>query len=904
MDPGDLVEFKPGLHGLDEPENLGIYLDRIKKSKSYFLVLHTLQGRKEIKQDHATDRRFQAHVDPDQPASGLTHALKGHVKRARRGDLEEVQEVGDVDLSDRDLWQDVKGLGEASLEEIASAYFGETEPSGHQVNIVRDVLESCQDPGVGYFERAEGRGERWHVLSQEDYRAAKEEAEAVAAVKNKLLTTREIEPDDEDDEVRIVTEGLPLDEAGLTDDDWERLELLGDVMEEFLRYDEHRGGVTLAGTFVHTIDGFRLFTVARDLAEDWTGLRGTISARFAAFLHETGLRDVDELVDIVAQRKVLEHDHFTWEVPDEARRGARRIPDEPPAEEVERRRDLRDLTAWTIDPPDAEDFDDAVTVDVDGDGSATLWVHIADVAHHVEPDGFVDHHARKRATSVYLPVRVLPMLPHRLADDLCSLRAREDRLAVSVRLDVDPGGDVVDHDVVESVVHVDENLAYGTVDEAVEEGEDPFAAMEALARRMESQRIGLDLETDERQIRLADDGVDLELKSSSPSTRMIEQFMVAANEAVARTLRGADLPFPYRCHPLPDAEDVGDFNAQMAALGVEHRIDLPNERPAAGVDDEPEADEDDGEDILDQLEEGGKMELTQGGGVITGVDEEDEAGGADPLPAGGGEDVPFTPGLAQVDPEDRPDWLDPFNEVLAAVDAMEDDRLRDLVGVKTLATLGRALYTGRNMGHFGLGSACYAHFTSPIRRYPDLVVHRQLKWWLQGGDPDEEDPPHDPNDVEELAGHATEMGHDAEKLEWTVIDVALAFLAKGGEWDGAQPGLVQGFSPGAVFASLPGHLEARLPLSNVPGGPWSVDDHETTLFRGEMETQDLAAEVTADNWEEMVDEATGEATEVKYRLGETVQVEVTDVDLVDGEVRVRPASDDADDGSEDTPGPA
>lgn len=894
MDPGDLVEFKPGLHGLDEPENIGVYLDRVKRDKSFFLVLHTLKGRKEVKKDHATGRRFEGHVDPDQPASGLTHELKGYVKKARRGDLEEVPDAGDVDLTDRDLWEEVQGLGEATVEEIAAAYFGDDSPSGHQANIVRQVLDSCERPGIGYFERAEGRGERWQVLDPDAYRRAKTEAEGISAAKNKLVTTRQIEGEDGETEIELV--GVPVDEAGLTDDDWDRLEVLADVMEEFLRYDEHRGGVTLADTFVHTIDGFRLFSVAEELASDWTGLRGTISARFAAFLHETGLRDVDDLVDIVAHRKVLEHDHFTWTVPDEAAREADRLPDEPPREEVDRRRDLRDLDTWTIDPPDAQDFDDAVSVAHHDDGSATLWVHIADVAHRVDPDGFLDHHARKRATSLYLPMRVCPMLPHRLADDLCSLRAGEDRLAVSARLEVTPDGDVDDATIHESVVHVDENLAYGTVDDAVDADEEPFARLEALARRLASQRIGLELETDERQIRLTDEGVDLTLKSSSPSTRMIEQFMVAANEAVARTLREAGLPIPYRCHPLPDAEAVEDFNVQMAAVGVDHRIDLPDERPAVGGTD-PDDEDDGGEDILDALEEGGKMELTQGGGMITGLeeDEADDGDGGGPGPGAGGpaDDTPWTPGLAQVDPGDRQAWIDPFNEVLAAVRGMEDERRRRLCHIKTLSTLGRALYTGRNMGHFGLGSGCYAHFTSPIRRYPDLVVHRQLKWWLQGGDPEEGDPPHSADDVEEIAAHATDQGDDAEHLEWDVIDVAMAFLAKEGRWDGAQPGLVNGFSPGAVFVSLPGHLEARLPLKHVPGGPWSIDDHETMLFRGELETPDLAGEVTADNWEEMVDEATGEAVEIKYRLGETVLVEVIDVDLVDGEVRVRPAPDDA-----------
>ncbi len=885
MQAGDVIEFKSGLFGLEEPENVAIYLERVKRKSGFFVKLHTLRGRQEVKKENLGSTTYDARVDPTLPASEMHEELKAVAKRIRRGEVKAKVDPGDIDLTDRDLWERVANLGEegpASPQEIASEYFDLQTPTGKHVAAVREVLKSCNRPGIGFFEREAGRGETWRILTVEQYHDAKARIQRVASLKNKLVQVHEEERDD--GSIKRTYEGVPLSEAALTDEDREDLELMGNIMEEFLRYDEHRGEVRIPGTFVHTLDGSSLFQNAKWLAQDWTGHRGTISAAFAQFLLETELRSVDDLVNLIAERKVLQHEHFTWEVPPEAEREASRL-DPPDADEgiAEGRTDLRHLDAWTIDPPDAKDFDDAVSFQEHDDGTATLWVHIADVSHYVPPDGFTDHHAETRATSVYLPVKVLPMLPPRLADDLCSLRDDADRYAISVRMTFDEDANVTDTAFHESVIRVNENLSYGEVNDAVEAGEEPFASMEAFARKLKTHRDGLDLETDERRIHLDEDGVDLELKSASPSTRMIEQFMVHANEAVARHLTEHDVPIPYRCHPLPERWKVERYNHQMEAMGLDASI----EPPALPEDDE---DEEEGESILDQLQQGGKMELTGGGGMITGldIDEEDEEDGEGDL-TGGAE--PWMKGYAQLDPEEREAWIRPFQEALDNVVDMDDTDLRELVYIKTLQTLGRALYTPRNMGHFGLGSTCYGHFTSPIRRYPDLLVHRQLRWLLQGGNPEEGDPPYGVDELDTLTEHCTDQAVDAERLEWDVVDVAMAFLAREGRWSGTQRALVNGFSRGGVFVSLPGHLEARIAVEDIPGGPWSVDEHESMLFKGEQESPELAAEVTAENWRELVDEETGEVRVVAYTLGEEVPVHITGIDLVDGKIDVRPVGD-------------
>jgi len=226
----------------------------------------------------------------------------------------------------------------------------------------------------------------------------------------------------------------------------------------------------------------------------------------------------------------------------------------------------------------------------------------------------------------------------------------------------------------------------------------------------------------------------------------------------------------------------------------------------------------------------------------------------------------------------------PFREALTRVKTIEDPSRQGLVFMKTLGTMGRAFYTPSNLGHFGLGSTCYCHFTSPIRRYPDLVVHRQLRWLLRG----KQGPmPHDAAGLEILAAHASDQGAAAESLERGTVDSALVFASREPRWSGSQRALVNGMSRGGVFMSLSGGVEARVGMSDIPGGPYSMDEFESMIFVGERERADMSEEVSAKNWRELVSPDDGEVKLVRLRLGDRTTVEIAWRDYVDGKVAAK-----------------
>ena len=874
--PGDLVEFKAGLFGIQPPANLGIYLERVKRKGAFFVVLHTVRGKQEVKPENVTGRRLQARIPEGELSGDLTPRLRQLIEQVSKGKVETERRM-EGEVSDRDLWQRVKDAEGAPLtpDEIAAAFFETKTPTRGQVGEVKKVLDTAREPGVGYFEREPGREERWRPLTRAQHSSFHKEKDGLQRLRNKLVLVEEVE-DEETGYLRNVFRGVPVADAQLDEEDRRRLAFVADAMRSFVLHDRFRGEHTLGESGRHTLDGFSLFPYLKFLALDWTGSeRVTISSTFIEFLVDADLLGVDDAVELVARRDVLQHPSFGWDIPPEVLRAAERPPADLPDEWLRGRRDLRETECYTIDPPDARDHDDAVGMEEHADGSADLWVHIADVSHYVEKDGTLDHEARKRATSVYLPTGVLPMLPPRLSNDLCSLEPRKDRLAMTVRIRYDAEGRVIEEEAMESVIRVTDNVPYPQVMERLERGDpaDPFVRLRALADRLDRHRRGLAIETSETRVKLSPDNVEHVEKMGTPATRMIETFMVAANEAVARILSREQVPLLYRCHPLPDRASVERFNAQCKVMEVPVRVELPEPpQPQAA----PGAQE--GESLLDQLRKG-KVQMFGGGGfTIKGLEpepeEEPDAVEAAPPP-------PALRGLAQLSPEEQEAWLAPFRRALQEVQRIPDDALRGLVYLKTLGCMGRALYTPSNLGHFGLGSTLYCHFTSPIRRYPDLVVHRQLRWLLRG----RQGPmPHDAAGLETLAEHTSGQGGAAEHLERGVVDAALVFASRQERWSGPQRALVNGLTRGGVFLSLEGGLEARVSMADIPGGPYAVDEHDSHLFAGEHERADARAEVTAKNWRELVDPETDEVVRVRLRLGDRVTVQIKARDYVDGKV--------------------
>jgi ribonuclease R len=350
------------------------------------------------------------------------------------------------------------------------------------------------------------------------------------------------------------------------------------------------------------------------------------------------------------------HDHgLAPDFPPEVEEAARRVAEGERPEPGEGREDLRHLRTMTIDPEDAKDHDDALSIEPLEGGRVRVGIHIADVGWYVRPGSELDREARSRGTSVYLVDRVVPMLPHALSSDLCSLVPDRDRYAVSLLVDLDADGQIESHRFARSLIRSRSRLAYETV-QAVLDGDQSVdmevdADLRALAaaartlRKRKDARGALDFDLPEARVRLdaAGDPVAIERVARLEAHRLVEDFMLLANEVVAREGSGRSLPVLYRIHEPPAADRLDDLRDMLARFG--YRLVSRSVRPR---------------DLLDVLEAA----------------------------------------------RDRPE--------------------EQLVSTVVLRAMQRARYSDENLGHFGLALDHYAHFTSPIRRYPDLVTHRAI----------------------------------------------------------------------------------------------------------------------------------------------------------------------------------
>jgi ribonuclease R len=332
------------------------------------------------------------------------------------------------------------------------------------------------------------------------------------------------------------------------------------------------------------------------------------------------------------------------------------------AEDLAGRMDLRETECFTIDPEDAKDFDDAVSVAIDSEGNYLLGVHIADVSHYVREDTPLDREALRRGTSVYLVDGVFPMLPERLSNHMCSLKEGKDRLTYSVIMTVTPRGMVKEHVLAKSVIRSRKRFSYEEVQDILDRGEGPHCetlqTMERLAGVLMKKRFregSVDFGVPEVKFVLDGTGypVDIVPKKRLMSMRMIEEFMLLANRVVAQMVARGESgprPFIYRVHDLPDPEKTRELMEFLRHLGIK----------------------------------------------------------------------------AQLDPTSSKS----FQHMLEAVRGRPEE---DVVQDVTIRSMAKAVYSEQNIGHFGLGFQYYTHFTSPIRRYPDLVVHRILHQYFGGG---------------------------------------------------------------------------------------------------------------------------------------------------------------------------
>lgn len=484
----------------------------------------------------------------------------------------------------------------------------------------------------------------------------------------------------------------------------------------------------------------------------------------------------DPGVDIMS---IIKKYNISTEFSDKVKEEVSKMPMEVLESDLKGRRDLRDVEIFTIDGDDTKDIDDAISIKRLPNGHYELGVHIADVSYYVKEGSPLDDEAMDRGTSVYLVDRVIPMIPHELSNGICSLNPNVDRLAVSCVMEFDNKGKQINYEIFPSVIKSRIQMTYNNVnsileDNVIPEGYESYVdslrSMQELAKILQdmiTKRGYINFEVNEAKILVDKDCKPLEIKVREQRTgeKLIESFMIAANECVATHIYFMNLPFIYRVHESPKEEKIRSFLSFVSSLGYNVTGDITNLKPTTM------------QRILKQL-------------------------------------------------DDKPEY-----KILAAL---------------LLRSMQKAVYMPENVGHYGLASSCYTHFTSPIRRYPDTTVHRLLHTYLFDGKIDMGTIKKWEEKLVYIAEHSSSRERASVDCEREVEDMKMAEYMEnhiGEEFEG----MISSVTSFGMFVELDNLVEGLVPLRDMKDF-FHFDEEHMTL--------------------------TGERTNVRYRIGERVLVKV------------------------------
>lgn len=463
-----------------------------------------------------------------------------------------------------------------------------------------------------------------------------------------------------------------------------------------------------------------------------------------------------DILSIAAKHDI--NDEFSEEVIKEVEQ----LPNEVLNSEYIGRTDLRDKMIFTIDGDDTKDIDDAISLKKLENGNYELGVHIADVSHYVQLDSALDKEAYERGTSVYLADRVIPMLPHKLSNGICSLNPNVDRLTISCVMEIDAKGEVVNYDIFESVIKSNIQMTYKNVNKILEEDiipdgyekyADTLKEMKILAdilRKNKTEKGYIDFDLDESKIIVNEKGeaIDITLRDRGTGEKLIEDFMIAANETVASHIFYMDYPFVYRVHGEPNEEKITKFLHYVSILGYSITGKINKITPKAM------------QKILEQL---------------------------------------------------------------------KDAKEYSMLSSQLLRSMQKAVYDTKNIGHFGLSSKCYTHFTSPIRRYPDQTVHRLLHTYLFNKNLNIDTIRYWENRLPFIAEHSSLKERNSIECEREVDDMKKAEYMEKHIGEKFQ-GVISGVMSFGIFVELPNLIEGLVHVEDMKGDFYTYDESSFALI--------------------------------------------------------------------------